>query len=85
MASYRPRLMTVAATYVPTLADELPIRAGETIRMIAEFEDEWCLVQRVGRTDDEKGVIPRFCLIERPDVIPRQKKGVSVNTSTFRK
>lgn len=79
--------MTVTVLYVPSLSDELPIRLGETIRMIEEYEDEWCLVQRVGRTD-ERGVIPRFCLTERQEIIPRSgKRTISglFQTSTFRK
>lgn len=82
-----PRLMVVAGVYVPSLSDELPIRLGETIRMIEEYEDEWCLVQRVGRTE-EKGVVPRFCLTERQEVIPRAGQRGSVGLfqiSTFRK
>ena len=72
--------MTVVYTFVPTLADELSIKLGETIRLIEEYEDEWCLVQRVGKPDAEKGVIPRFCHQERPEVIgtlPRNKKAMS--------
>jgi hypothetical protein len=79
--------MVVAVLYVPSLSDELPVRLGETIRMIEEYEDEWCLVQRVGRTD-ERGVIPRFCLAERQEVIPRAGQRTSsglFQTSTFRK
>lgn len=84
-----PRLMVVAALYVPSLSDELPIRLGETIRMIEEYEDEWCLVQRVGRTE-ERGVVPRFCLTERQEVIPRAAAGQRgsigfFQISTFRK
>lgn len=79
--------MTVVTLYVPSLSDELLVRLGETLRMIEEYEDEWCLVQRVGQTD-ERGVIPRFCLIERPEIIPRTGKRASSGpllTSTFRK
>lgn len=82
-----PRLMVVIALYVPSLNDELPIRLGETIRMIEEYEDEWCLAQRVGRTD-ERGVVPRFCLTERQEVIPRagqRTSSILFQTSTFRK
>ncbi|KAI0784402.1 hypothetical protein C8Q75DRAFT_736264 [Abortiporus biennis] len=64
-----PRLMLVVCTFVPSLPDELRINLGETLRLIEEYEDEWCLVQRVGKSEDERGVIPRFCLQERPDVI----------------
>ncbi|THH12042.1 hypothetical protein EW146_g7839 [Bondarzewia mesenterica] len=74
-----PRLMTVATAFTPTMDDELLVRAGETLRLLEEFEDEWCLVQRVGRADAEKGVIPRFCLQERPRVVPPQR----VTFSTF--
>lgn len=79
--------MVVATLYAPTLSDELPVRLGETIRMIEEYEDEWCLVQRVGRTH-ERGVVPRFCLTERQEVIPRTGQRISIGllqTSTFRK
>lgn len=79
--------MVVVALYIPSLSDELPIRLGETIRMVEEYEDEWCLVQRVGRTE-ERGVVPRFCLTERQEVIPRTGQRGSdgfFQTSTFRK
>ena len=56
------------------------MRAGETLRLLKEFEDEWCLVQRVGRPDAEKGVVPRFCLADRPRVI---KNRVSLSGLTF--
>jgi len=74
-----PRLMVVACTFVPSLADELAIRLGEPLRMLEEYEDEWCLVQRVGKADAERGVVPRFCLQERPEVLPVPKKRVSSN------
>ena len=78
----------MSAVYIPSLSDELSIRLGETIRMIKEYEDEWCLVQRAGRTD-ERGVIPRFCLTERQEIIPRitgkRISGGFFQTSTFRK
>lgn len=65
-----PRLMSVVNSFDPSMEDELAISVGETIRILEEYEDEWCLVQRVGRIDAEKGVVPRFCLMERPDVVP---------------
>ncbi|KAI0005908.1 hypothetical protein BJV74DRAFT_5162 [Russula compacta] len=63
------QLMLVTTSFEPTLDDELRLRTGETLRLIKEFEDEWCLVQRVGPPDAEKGVVPRFCLTERPRII----------------
>jgi hypothetical protein len=65
--------MNVTATYVPQMSDELIIKPGEIVRMIEEYEDEWCLIQRVGRSQAEKGVCPRFCLSERQEIIPRKK------------
>lgn len=53
------------------MEDELCVTVGETVRLMEEYEDEWCLVQRVGRLDAEKGVIPRFCLVERAVVVPK--------------
>jgi Variant SH3 domain len=75
-----PRLMVVTTPFESTLQDELALRTGETLRLIREFDDEWCLVQRVGRPDAEKGVVPRFCLSERPRVI---KNYVRLSNSIF--
>ncbi|KAI0053956.1 hypothetical protein FA95DRAFT_1568282 [Auriscalpium vulgare] len=69
-----PRLMTVVTDFAGTRDDELAIRAGETLRLLEEFEDQWCLVQRVGRSDAEKGVIPRFCLSEREQFVEKQRR-----------
>jgi len=52
------------------MEDELSLSVGETVRLLEEYEDDWCLVQRVGRIDAEKGVAPRFCLSERLEVVP---------------
>jgi len=62
--------MTVANDFDATMDDELCVTAGEAVRLLEEYEDEWCLIQRVGRIDAEKGAIPRFCLMERPEVVP---------------
>ncbi|KAG6817778.1 hypothetical protein H0H87_003186 [Tephrocybe sp. NHM501043] len=65
-----PRLMSVASSFTPTLDDELAIKLGDTVRMLDEYKDGWCLVQRVGRIDAPKGAVPRFCLQERRGVVP---------------
>ncbi|KAG6812076.1 hypothetical protein H0H92_004542 [Tricholoma furcatifolium] len=65
-----PRLMTVSSSFTPTLDDELAIKLGDTVRMLDEYKDGWCLVQRVGRIDAPKGAVPRFCLQERRGVVP---------------
>jgi len=74
-----PRLMIVTASFEPTRPDELRLRAGETLRLIREFDDEWCLVQHIGRLT-ERGVVPRFCLSERPRVV---KNYVRLSNSIF--
>jgi Variant SH3 domain len=61
--------MLVTSSFHPARPDELSLRMGETLRLVREFEDEWCLVQRVGRPNAEKGVVPRFCLEERARII----------------
>ncbi|KAL0060641.1 fus1 actin binding [Marasmius tenuissimus] len=65
-----PRLMSVTNTFTPSLEDEMLIHIGDTIRMVEEYTDGWCLVQRVGKLDAPKGVVPRFCLTERQSVVP---------------
>ena len=75
-----PRLMVVTTPFQPSLPDELGLRTGETMRLIREFDDEWCLVQRVGRSDAEKGVVPRLCLAERPRMI---KNYAGISNSIF--
>ncbi|CCM04949.1 uncharacterized protein FIBRA_07146 [Fibroporia radiculosa] len=60
-----PRTMVVESTFEPSLADELVIKVGEQLRMLEEYEDEWCLAQHItGSPDAPKGVVPRFCLRE---------------------
>ncbi|KAF9266484.1 hypothetical protein L218DRAFT_996666 [Marasmius fiardii PR-910] len=60
-----PRLMSVINTFTPSLEDEMLIHIGDTIRMLEEYTDGWCLVQRIGKSDAPRGVVPRFCLVER--------------------
>jgi hypothetical protein len=67
-----PRLMAVVCTFTPNLTDELGVSVGEPLLLIEEYEDEWCLVQRVGKADAERGVIPRFCLQEAP-ILPNRR------------
>ncbi|KAK1224306.1 fus1 actin binding activity protein [Marasmius sp. AFHP31] len=68
-----PRLMDVTETFTPSLVlGEMLIHIGDTIRMVEEYDDEWCLVQRVGKPDAPKGVVPRFCLTERQAAVSRR-------------
>jgi hypothetical protein len=72
--------MAVTTSFQPTLQDEIGLRTGETLRLLKEYDDEWCLVQRVGRPNAEKGVVPRLCLAERPRMI---KKYARISNSIF--
>lgn len=62
--AFQSRLMTVYHTFAPTLGDELPVSIGETVRLLDEYDDGWCLVERVS-SDRKQGIVPRFCLTER--------------------
>jgi hypothetical protein len=78
--------MQVTSSFEPSRSDELSLRVGETLRLIKEFEDEWCLVQRVGPPDAEKGVVPSCCLVERPHIIKNRAtfSGLAFNGSRRR-
>lgn len=74
-----PRDMVVVQLFVPTMDDELAVAVGETLRLVEEFADGWCLCQRLGAGQDGqvvKGVLPRFCLDERPSSAPKKKRSL---------
>jgi hypothetical protein len=56
------RLMTVVARYTPNLPDELHIKLGDVVRVIAEYKDGWCFAQLLDTMDAPKGVVPLVCL-----------------------
>jgi hypothetical protein len=56
------RLMTVVARYTPNLPDELHIKLGDVVRVIAEYKDGWCFAQLLGTIDAPRGVVPLVCL-----------------------
>ncbi|KAF9014150.1 hypothetical protein BDQ17DRAFT_1230996 [Cyathus striatus] len=62
--------MTVVHTFEPTLTDELNVNVGDTVRILEEYRDQWCLVQHVGPADAPRGVVPRFCLQEQKRIFP---------------
>lgn len=57
--------MTVANLFTPSMDDELAIAIGETVRLVEEYQDGWCLIQRLGE-DSQRGVVPHFCLMDQP-------------------
>lgn len=76
-----PRKMLVEHTFIPSLADELAIKVGEVLNMLEEYEDEWCLVERIGSRAGERGVVPRFCMKERPRGHKRGMSSVSARSA----
>ena len=55
-------LATVISTFITTLPDELAIIVGESVRVLAEYDDGWALCLN-GR--GEQGMIPMECLSGR--------------------
>lgn len=68
-----PRLMTVIDTFTPNLDDELPVKIGDTVRMLEEFQDGWCTVQHLGKYNAARGAVPKLCLQERRSIVPTRK------------
>lgn len=52
-------ITTVVSTFITTLPDELAITVGESIRVLAEYDDGWALCLN---TRGEQGMIPMECL-----------------------
>ncbi|KAF9817809.1 hypothetical protein IEO21_03151 [Rhodonia placenta] len=52
----------VRAAFVPSLADELAVNAGEMVRVLAEYDDGWALCANLR---GEQGVVPQECLQRR--------------------
>jgi hypothetical protein len=50
---------TVICTFITSLPDELSIRVGETIRVLAEYDDGWALSLNAR---GEQGMVPLQCL-----------------------
>lgn len=69
-AKTTPRMMNVVSYFTPTLADELRVQVGDTVRVLEEYQDGWCFVQYVGKADAPKGVVPLVCLEERSRMVP---------------
>ncbi|KAF9993291.1 hypothetical protein BGZ80_002488 [Entomortierella chlamydospora] len=50
----------VVAIYTPALADEIEIGLGDSVTILQEFDDGWCM--GVNNTRNTKGVFPRHCV-----------------------
>ncbi|KAF9418608.1 hypothetical protein BGZ94_009657 [Podila epigama] len=51
----------VVATYTPALADEIEIGLGDSVTILQEFDDGWCMGVNNSR-NGIKGVFPRHCV-----------------------
>ncbi|KAI7824318.1 hypothetical protein BC939DRAFT_387450, partial [Gamsiella multidivaricata] len=51
----------VVATYTPALADEIEIGLGDSVTILQEFDDGWCMGVNNTR-GGAKGVFPRHCV-----------------------
>ncbi|OAL75055.1 hypothetical protein A7D00_0653 [Trichophyton violaceum] len=60
----------VQLDFNPSMDDELPLRAGQLVRMLHEYDDGWALCVRLDQP--QQGVAPRTCLSSRP-VRPRPR------------
>ncbi|KAF9993571.1 hypothetical protein BGZ65_010870 [Modicella reniformis] len=49
------------SAYMPALADEIEIGIGESVTILQEYDDGWCLGVNNSR-NGIKGVFPRYCL-----------------------
>ncbi|KAI9892140.1 MAG: hypothetical protein M1814_001846 [Vezdaea aestivalis] len=58
----------VQLDFIPSMEDELELRAGQLVRLLHEYDDGWALCTRMDRS--QQGVTPRTCLSTRP-VKPR--------------
>lgn len=55
------QILVVKRTFMPNLEDELSIAAGESVRIVAVYDDGWCKVRKLG-AGGEEGVVPYECL-----------------------
>ncbi|KIL67163.1 hypothetical protein M378DRAFT_330798 [Amanita muscaria Koide BX008] len=59
------RLMAVIMDYDPELPDELEVKVGDTVRILRDYDDGWCVVEHLSRSKKRPGAVPRMCLQER--------------------
>ncbi|PGH37114.1 hypothetical protein GX50_00097 [[Emmonsia] crescens] len=65
-----PNVHRVQLDFIPSMEDELELRAGQLVRLVHEYDDGWALCVRLDRSS--QGVVPRTCLSARP-VRPRPR------------
>jgi hypothetical protein len=58
-ANLSPFGAAVVCTFITSLPDELSIKVGETIRVLAEYDDGWALCMNMS---GQQGMVPMECL-----------------------
>ena len=59
LMSLSPYSTTVMCTFIPSLPDELTITVGETLRVLAGYEDGWSFCMNF---QGKQGMVPNECL-----------------------
>ena len=59
LMSLSPYSTSVVCTFIPSLPDELTISVGETLRVLAGYEDGWSLCMNFR---GKQGMVPNECL-----------------------
>ncbi|KAF9261447.1 hypothetical protein L218DRAFT_498583 [Marasmius fiardii PR-910] len=71
-------VMAVRCTFIPSMADELSITTGETIRVLQEYDDGWALcLNDLG----QQGMVPMECLQTGAETSPIDKPGLKRSSS----
>ena len=63
-----PYSTTVVCTFIPSLPDELTVYIGETLRVLAGYEDGWSLCMDCR---GEQGMVPNECLEQSSSILPK--------------
>jgi hypothetical protein len=73
-----PADAVIQCTFIPTLPDELSIRMGEIVRVLAEYDDGWALCTNA---HGERGMVPLECLDQSAQGLARQGSQADRRTS----
>ncbi|KAF2664602.1 hypothetical protein BT63DRAFT_93490 [Microthyrium microscopicum] len=54
----------VQIDFIPSMEDELEVKAGQIVRVLHEYDDGWALCMQMDQS--KQGVVPRTCLSKHP-------------------
>lgn len=84
MSLLSPYSTTVVCTFIPSLPDELTISIGETLRVLAGYEDGWSLCKNCR---GKQGMVPNDCLeksFSSMGLLPPPNVGYRISRSSAR-